>query len=135
MADPQIWYDIVGVHQKVQALLDRVLPATAAARVLVGADPLRALQMALRNQFGPLRTRLAARLTEQEAYQTLFPLVLHCDERVLSRLSKDEQSTWPLLQRELFQIDHGGEIFFDFADEQLRKKDTAPLIFEALYFC
>jgi hypothetical protein len=54
---------------------------------------------------------------------------------VMSRLAKEQQTRWSLLQSELFQINYGGDVFYDFVDERLDKHDTPPMVFEVLYFC
>jgi type VI protein secretion system component VasF len=42
---------------------------------------------------------------------------------------------WPLLQADLFQINYGGDVFYDFVDERFAKPDTPAVVFEVLYYC
>ena len=40
-----------------------------------------------------------------------------------------------LLQRELFDVHNGGELFYEFTAEKLQLPDTPPVLFQVLYFC
>lgn len=102
---------------------------------VVPPDLLGSLRGKLKEHLAQLEAQLQAHLSESETYQVLLPLVIHCDEQVLRRLPIREQPSWPLLQRERFQIDDGGDVFYQLIDERLQKSDTAPLVFEVLYFC
>jgi len=88
----------------------------------------------VRTQLEFLRIELAETLTEREAYLVLFPIVIYFDEMVQFKYLQTGQA-WPTLQRELYQIDDGGVIFYETLDDILRKHDTLPFIYEVFYFC
>lgn len=102
---------------------------------MAGPDLLEQLRGKLKEHLAQLEAQLASHLTEAETYQVLLPLVIHCDEQVLRRLPIKDQPSWPLLQRERFQIDDGGDVFYQLIDERMQKSDTTVLVFEVLYFC
>ena len=54
---------------------------------------------------------------------------------VTRRLSTAEQTQWPLLQKELFDMNDGGDVFFEFVEERLKKASSPPLVFTVLYYC
>ncbi len=87
-----------------------------------------------RTQLDHLRVSLSGLLTERECYLALFPIVIHFDEMVQSDHLSSNQD-WPLLQKELYQIDDGGDLFFETLDDLLLKPDTLPIIYEVYYLC
>ncbi len=89
----------------------------------------------IRKQFESLRIKLLECLSEQECYQVIFPLMVHFDEIVRAEFLKDEQLKWPLLQKEFYDVDNGGELFYDNLNSILRKPQTSEFIFEVNYFC
>jgi type IV/VI secretion system ImpK/VasF family protein len=89
----------------------------------------------IRTQLDFLRVKLAEQLTERDCYLVLFPIVAYFDEHVKTRYLAERQLSWPPLQKELFQIDDAGEIFYDTVDDLLRKPQTIPFIYEVYYFC
>jgi len=89
----------------------------------------------LRKELDVVRTRLANRLNERDAYLVLFALVAHFDELVQTRFLKGETLSWPTLQKELFQIDDAGEIFYETLDDILLKPQTLPFVLEVYYLC
>ena len=135
------WNVIIAMRSDIVRLLDRTLAVDSTRfgeRMVAGpVDPgtLQRLQVELRSKLESLREHLNHELTENETYLVMFPLVLLCDEMVMSRLAKEQQTRWSLLQSELFQINYGGDVFYDFVDERLDKHDTPPMVFEVLYFC
>lgn len=135
------WNLIIAMRSDIVRLLDRTLAVDTTRfgeRMAAGpVDPgtLQRLQVELRSKLESLREHLNRELTENETYLVMFPLVLLCDEMVMSRLAKEQQTSWSLLQSELFQINYGGDVFYDFVDERLEKGDTPPMVFEVLYFC
>ena len=82
-----------------------------------------------------LEEQLGKELTEGEVQLVLFPLVLLCDEMVMVRLPKEQHTQWHLLQSDLFSINYGGDVFYEFTDEQLAKSDPPGLVFAVLYYC
>ncbi|GIW70586.1 MAG: hypothetical protein KatS3mg102_0128 [Planctomycetota bacterium] len=104
-------------------------------RAFVDVDRLVTLRHELRGRLDQLKTRLAERLTERESYLVLFPLVIFIDETVHKRFLAGSDVQWPPLQKELFQIDNGGEAFYEVLDDLLRKPDTFPFVYEIYYLC
>ena len=45
------------------------------------------------------------------------------------------QAAWPPLQKELFQVDDAGDMFYESLEEILSKPQTLPFIYEVYYFC
>ncbi len=89
----------------------------------------------IRTQLDFLRASLAEELTERDSYLVIFPIVTLCDELIQSRYFEVSQSGWPPLQKELFQIDDAGEVFFEILEDVLRKPQTLPFIYEVFYLC
>jgi type VI secretion system protein ImpK len=135
------WNMIIALRLEISRLLERTLAVEStrlgerATTLLVDPTILAKLNAELRTKLDALRDNLNRELTENETYLVMFPLVLLCDEMVMCRLSKAQQTSWSLLQSELFQINYGGDVFYDFVDERLDKPDTPPIVFEVLYFC
>ena len=93
------------------------------------------LRNELRNKLDGLKDSLGRDLSENEVYLAMFPLVLLCDEMVMSSLPKQQQTLWFLLQSELFQINYGGDVFYGVRRRRLAKPDTPILVFEVLFYC
>jgi type IV/VI secretion system ImpK/VasF family protein len=105
-------------------------------KAYVETDDLFEVRAKLRSQLDVVKAALAVHLTEREAFLVLFPLVVFFDELVQNRfVSGGGGGTWPLLQTELFQVDNGGEAFYDTLDDLLRKPDTLPFVYEIFYLC
>jgi len=93
-----------------------------------------ALRADLRGRLGWLKSRLSEVLTERETYYALFPVVLYTDELVLAAVGP-RGAAWPPLQRELFEVDNGGELFYQSLDTLLRREETAPEVLEVYLYC
>lgn len=136
-----LWHIIVTTTLEVRLLLDRALPgtlskATDATLVYPSNAAVRSrLRAELLGKLSELKTGLRTQLSEKDVGMVLLPLVIHIDELVMRRLSADEQTQWALLQRELFELQNGGEVFFEFIQERLNMPDTPLLLFDVLYFC
>lgn len=135
-----LWHIIVTTTLEVRLLLDSALPGTLTKAVGAAPAPSNAavrgrLRAELLGKLSELKTGLRSQLSEKEVGMVLLPLVIHIDELVMRRLSADEQTQWALLQRELFDLQNGGEVFFDFIQERLNMPDTPLLLFDVLYFC
>jgi len=89
----------------------------------------------LRTQLDFLKATLAEQYSERDTYLIIFPIVAHIDEYILNHYLSTIQSGWPSLQKELFAIDNGGEVFFEILDDTLRKPQTSLFIFEVYYYC
>lgn len=135
------WNSILSLRIDIHRLLERSLSVEStrfgerSAALPIEPSILQRLHGELRSKLDTLRDQLHRELTENETYLVMFPLVLLCDEMVMIRLPKAQQTSWPLLQSELFQINYGGDVFYDFVDERLDKPDTPSMVFEVLYFC
>lgn len=126
------WCKLGDWHEAVRDSLSQLLPATAGD---ANAETLRALRLRFLDAFERLRTNLLPGLSERDVNQLLLPLVLHSDEKVLSRLRPGDRHFWPLLQRELYGVENGGDLFYDLADEQLGAGADAQGLREVLLFC
>lgn len=135
------WNLIIAMRSDIVRLLERTLAVDntrfgeRSSALPVDLGTLQRLQVELRTKLDALRDNLNRELVENETYLVMFPLVLLCDEMVMSRLAKEQQTRWSLLQSELFEINYGGDVFYDFVDERLDKPDTPGMVYEVLYFC
>lgn len=93
------------------------------------------LRSEVRNKLNFLKAKLGENLTDREVYLVLFPIVIYFDEIVQSNIIEGQYMAWPPLQKELYQIDNGGEIFYELLEDILRKPETIPFIYEVFYFC
>jgi len=89
----------------------------------------------LRKQLFALREELGQMLTERDCYLALFPIVLCLDEIIQTRYANVDELSWPLLQREFFGVDRGGELFYDTLEELLGGALASQLALELFYFC
>ena len=89
----------------------------------------------IRKELDLLRVNLAEQLTERDCYLVIFPIVSYFDEYIQTHYLDENRMNWPPLQKELFQIDDAGELFYDTVDDILRKPQTLPFIYEVYYFC
>lgn len=78
---------------------------------------------------------LAARGAEDEVEQTIVPLVVHLDERVLGRLPERLRPSWHRLQEDVIDSDNGGEVFYDKLEALLASPLASPLVLEVYLFC
>ena len=104
----------------------------------VGPPPLAvdvvALRQEIRSRLSVLKSRLGEVLTEREVYYTMFPIIVYVDELV-QLATRGRAAAWPPLQRELYDVDNGGELFYTIIETLLKREETSPLIFETFYFC
>lgn len=95
------------------------------------ANPLSEARGRLLFRLGGLKTLLYAMLSDVEAGCLYAAMVFFIDEQVLR---EPVARTWPLLQLEIFDFTDGGERFFDLVDQRLATAQTAPVVFEVLYY-
>ena len=134
----------LAAQQTLEPLFGRPLAPSEATGHLVASDAwaqpreaaadIVALRTQIRERLTWLRAQLGNDLSAREAYHVLFPLVIHIDELTAVALGP-RASDWRPLQIEFFDIDDGGEQFFQTASELLAKDDTHPLVFEVYLFC
>jgi type IV/VI secretion system ImpK/VasF family protein len=99
-----------------------------------------ALRKRLRLKLDILRSSLTSQgdhqlLNDREIYYVLFPIVIFLDEILQAKVLPGERVEYLRLQKELFDIDVGGNAFYEVLDDLLRKPNTYPFIFEVFYFC
>lgn len=116
-------------EEEVKAQTEEARPAGVESFDLVG------VRAEIRKQLDILRVKLAEQLTERDCYLVVFPIVAYFDEHIKTCYLAEKQLSWPPLQKELFQIDEAGELFYETVDDLLRKPQTIPFIFEVYYFC
>jgi type IV/VI secretion system ImpK/VasF family protein len=118
-------------------------PGSAAPPPVPGADDsptrvstnLTVLHGELRDLLVELRAQLSRDLSERDCYLALFPIVVHLDEIIQTKFASALQSGWPLLQRDFFDTDRGGELFYDTLDELLERDRPPQLVYEIYFFC
>ena len=103
--------------------------------VSVDSDEVIRIRADLRVQLDFLKVKLSENLSERDCYLVIFPIVAYLDEYIQEHLLDIHQLNWPLLQKELFQIVDGGEVFYETIDDIMRKPQTIPFIYEVYYFC
>ena len=124
----QVWSSIVEALSELRELVSALVLSSDTQLIAE-------LRKKFRTRLDELRTGLTTKLGKSEAYELLLPIVLYCDEIVLNKLPKAARPAWPLLQTELFQLNDGGERFFQLADEKLAQTQAPMLLLEVLYYC
>lgn len=117
-----LWWAVVSTLEEIKGLIAR-------------SKGLEGLRTAIRGQLTQLRRQMSAAMPEAEVYKVMFPLVIYSEELVLRHLSEREQTQWPLLQAELYQIRDGGEALYRLLDEELEKPDMIPALAEVMFYC
>ncbi len=135
------WDAVYSVFEKMEVLTGKLSVETdevdfsSESSANISDDELLIIRNDIRIQLDLLRTQLLVELTERDCYFVLFPIVVLFDELVQSQLFNKNLTSWPPLQKELFQIDDAGEVFYDTLEEILRKPQTLPFVYEIYYFC
>jgi len=93
------------------------------------------LRAELRNQLDFLKVALLDMHNERDTYIMLFPIVAQIDEIIQNNILSSVDVSWPLLQKELFQIENAGEVFYEILEDILNKPQTPTAIYEVYYFC
>lgn len=136
----QVWQELVGSHRELSELIAATTPESAAGdldglRPLVGHEAMETLHGKLRQLLARISAKLGPALDHGDIKQILFILAIAVDEKVQRRLAPEEAPKWPLLQRALFDVHDGGDLFYDLVDDRLARTDTPELVFETCYFC
>lgn len=101
----------------------------------VTPDELGRVHAEVREQLVSARETLGATLAERDVFLMLFPVVVHLDELVQTLMRDGQQGLWPLLQRDLFEIDRGGELFYATLDEILETSLGTTEVYAIYAFC
>lgn len=67
-------------------------------------------------------------------YEILYPFTVHTDELIQSAAGS-KASQWELLQSELFDMEFGGDEFYERLSARLSDDETHPAVFEAYFWC
>jgi len=101
----------------------------------VSGDDIVRIRAELRTQLDFLKAKLAEQYSERDSYLVLFPIVAQIDEVIQVNFLRTMQASWPLLQKELFQINNAGEVFYEILNDIFMKPQTPVFIYEVYYFC
>lgn len=99
------------------------------------ADDIVRIRAELRTQLDFLKSTFTEQYSERDTYIILFAIVAQIDELIQTNFLRTINISWPLLQKELFQIDNAGEVFYEILDDILPKPQTHSFIYEVYYFC
>jgi type IV/VI secretion system ImpK/VasF family protein len=99
------------------------------------SDDIVHIRAELRTKLDFLRATLEENYSERDTYLVLFPIVAQIDELIQTNFLQAMKTSWPLLQKELFQIDNAGDVFYEILDDILLKPQTPMFIYEVYYFC
>ena len=88
----------------------------------------------VRERLRDLKSALGQSFRPHVTYEILYPITVHTDELLLS-VAGSRAHQWELLQSELFDMDYGGDEFFERLDARLSDDDTRSFVFEAYYYC
>jgi type IV/VI secretion system ImpK/VasF family protein len=88
----------------------------------------------LRRTLTELRRSLVEGMAEHDVYYVLFPIVLYTDELV-AKATRGASSRWEPMQSEFYEIENGGELFYQVLEDRLKEEQTHPLVLETFYFC
>jgi type VI secretion system protein ImpK len=135
-----VWQELVASHREMSERIAATVPEAAAGdldamRPLLGNDAMETLHGQLRQTVARAAAKLAPLLDSAELQRILFLLAIAIDEKVQRRLAPEEAPRWPLLQRALFDVHDGGDVFYDLLDDCLARSDTPYLVFEICHFC
>jgi type VI protein secretion system component VasF len=136
-----VWQALVAMMREADEVIDETTRPAAArdleasTRAVLGAEALEALHARLRDVLARLTARLSHRLSAAAIKEVLFVLSIVLDEKIQRRLAPADEPAWPLLQRALFEVHDGGDLFYELIDDRLGRVDASPLVFELCYFC
>jgi type VI secretion system protein ImpK len=136
----QVWQDLIGSHREACELVGAMTGEAAAAdldgiRPLLGGEAMDTLHGQLRQTLARVTAKLGPLVDSADIKQLVFVLAIALDEKVQRRLAPEEAPQWPLLQRALFDVHDGGDLFYDLVDDRIATHGTPEIIFELCYFC
>jgi type VI secretion system protein ImpK len=105
-----------------------------AGPVVLDREGLARLRAQIRDRLMALKADLGHLMSERSGYLALFPIVVCIDEIVMTRYVDLDRGDWVPFQRDLFQTDEGGDLFYTTIDDLL-ETDQPSIIFEIFYFC
>lgn len=111
------------------------LPQPELRQAACGTEDVVHIRAELRTQLDYLQAALADQYSERDTYLVLFAVVAQIDELIQTNLLRTLNINWPLMQKELFQIDNAGEVFYEILDDVLLKPQTPVFIYEVYFFC
>jgi type IV/VI secretion system ImpK/VasF family protein len=114
---------------------DVAVTKTDSVEDIYSTDDIVRMRAELRNQLDFLQAALAESYSERDSYIVLFAVSAHIDELIQTNFLRAMNTTWPLLQKELFRIENAGEVFYEILDDILTKPQTHTFIYEVYYFC
>jgi type IV/VI secretion system ImpK/VasF family protein len=132
-----VWTIILNAWDRANVRCDRDLPPKASPASALGATRLGELRADLEAMLEGLERSLEAPVTKPGAKRIRFPLTLHLDELVLSRLVLADRLAWKRLQKDVLQSELGGEAFFISLDSLLgdSTEREPPITLQVYYFC
>lgn len=98
-------------------------------------DDIVRIRAELRNQLDFLQATLAEQFSGRETYMVLFAVAAQIDELIQTNVLRTMNTSWPLLQKELFDIEDAGEVFYEILDDILSKPQTSLFVYEVYFFC
>jgi type IV/VI secretion system ImpK/VasF family protein len=109
--------------------------STGAGAEVYSINDIVRIRAELRTQLDFLKAALSEQYSERDTYLILFAIVAQIDELIQTNFLRAMNISWPLLQKELFQIDNAGEVFYEILDDILPRPQTHAFIYEVYYFC
>ncbi len=106
-----------------------------AAPGALSIDDMVRIRAELRNQLDFLQATLAEHYSGRETYMVLFAVVAQIDELIQTNVLHTLNTSWPLLQKELFDLEDAGEVFYEILDDILSKPQTSTFVYEVYFFC
>ena len=103
-------------------------------RQQASTEQIASLQQQLVRLLSAFQHKLKAKMKPPQVRDILLPVTLALDEWLLKQYFQDRPHDWPLLQTKLFQLEHGGEQFYQLLDQQLTRSDVTYFVLEIYYF-
>ena len=127
------WLLLQKLLMKVRLLSEEQLSENQ-LRQPVSVEQVASLQQQLVLLLNGFRHKLEAKLQQGQVRDILLPVALALDEWLLKKYFQDRPHDWPLLQTKLFQLEHGGEQFYQLLDQQLTRSEVTRFVLEIYYF-